>query len=117
MTTDPSTDPLAPGPVFDPTADLPEGTTVLEASAGTGKTHAIAATTARLVALCAQPTGKRPMLQVCKSFHCQLVHTLSNRLTTLTNLKSTDMGHTLQVPKAHLLHLQRTKSQHKGSLF
>ena len=51
MTTDPSTDPLAPGPVFDPTADLPEGTTVLEASAGTGKTHAIAATTARLVAL------------------------------------------------------------------
>ncbi|WP_316667538.1 UvrD-helicase domain-containing protein [uncultured Propionibacterium sp.] len=44
-------DPCTPGRVFDPTADLPEGTTVLEASAGTGKTHTIAAATARLIAL------------------------------------------------------------------
>ena len=29
-------------PEFDPTAPLPGGTTVLEASAGTGKTHALA---------------------------------------------------------------------------
>lgn len=41
----------APERVFDPTADLPGGTTVLEASAGTGKTHTIAAVTARLIAL------------------------------------------------------------------
>lgn len=63
-----------------------------------------------------QPTGKRPMLQVCKPFHSQPIHTLSNQLTTLTNLRNTDSRHTLQVPKAHLPHLQRTKSLHKGSL-
>jgi len=45
------TDPSSPAPVFDPTADLPEGTTVLEASAGTGKTYTIAAAAARFVAL------------------------------------------------------------------
>jgi exodeoxyribonuclease V beta subunit len=36
---------------FDPTAPLPEGVTVLEASAGTGKTYAIAALATRAVAL------------------------------------------------------------------
>ena len=36
--------------VFDPCADLPTGTTVLEASAGTGKTHTIATLAARYVA-------------------------------------------------------------------
>ncbi|MGZ4598136.1 MAG: UvrD-helicase domain-containing protein, partial [Actinomycetes bacterium] len=36
--------------VFDPCGDLPVGTTVLEASAGTGKTHTIAALAARYVA-------------------------------------------------------------------
>jgi exodeoxyribonuclease V beta subunit len=35
---------------FDPDAPLPEGTTVLEASAGTGKTHAVAALAVRLIA-------------------------------------------------------------------
>jgi len=39
----------APG-VFDPCGELPSGTTVLEASAGTGKTHTIAALAARYVA-------------------------------------------------------------------
>ncbi|MFT4215685.1 MAG: UvrD-helicase domain-containing protein [Micropruina sp.] len=34
---------------FDPDGPLPEGTTVLEASAGTGKTHAIAALAVRLI--------------------------------------------------------------------
>jgi exodeoxyribonuclease V beta subunit len=37
-------------PVFDPCGDLPRGTTVLEASAGTGKTHTIATLAARYVA-------------------------------------------------------------------
>ena len=41
-----SSDPLP----FDICADLPSGTTVLEASAGTGKTYTIAALTARTVA-------------------------------------------------------------------
>src|SRR3712207_4978144 len=36
---------------FDPTAPVPEGVTVLEASAGTGKTYAIAALATRAVAL------------------------------------------------------------------
>ncbi|RLP12208.1 UvrD-helicase domain-containing protein [Propionibacterium australiense] len=47
------TDLFTPGPgsVFDPTADLPEGTTVLEASAGTGKTYTIAAAATRFIAL------------------------------------------------------------------
>ena len=36
--------------VFDPCGDLPSGTTVLEASAGTGKTHTIATLAARYVA-------------------------------------------------------------------
>ena len=36
--------------VFDLTGELPTGTTVLEASAGTGKTHTIAALAARYVA-------------------------------------------------------------------
>ena len=36
-------------PVFDPCGDLPQGTTVLEASAGTGKTHTIASLAARYV--------------------------------------------------------------------
>ncbi len=36
--------------VFDPTAPLPQGTVVLEASAGTGKTHAIAALATRYLA-------------------------------------------------------------------
>ncbi|WP_298132899.1 UvrD-helicase domain-containing protein [Micropruina sp.] len=35
---------------FDPEAPLPEGTTVLEASAGTGKTHAVATLAVRLLA-------------------------------------------------------------------
>ena len=35
---------------FDPSAPLPEGTTVLEASAGTGKTHAVAELAVRLIA-------------------------------------------------------------------
>ena len=35
---------------FDPKAPLPAGTTVLEASAGTGKTHAVAALAVRLIA-------------------------------------------------------------------
>jgi exodeoxyribonuclease V beta subunit len=35
---------------FDPCGDLPRGVTVLEASAGTGKTYTIAALTARYVA-------------------------------------------------------------------
>lgn len=35
---------------FDPTAPLPAGTTVLEASAGTGKTHAVADVAVRLIA-------------------------------------------------------------------
>lgn len=38
------------GAVFDVTADLPAGTTVLEASAGTGKTYAIAALATRYIA-------------------------------------------------------------------
>ena len=37
-------------PPFDICAELPSGTTVLEASAGTGKTYTIAALTARVVA-------------------------------------------------------------------
>ncbi|MFD6176959.1 MULTISPECIES: UvrD-helicase domain-containing protein [unclassified Isoptericola] len=37
-------------PIFDVTGDLPQGTTVLEASAGTGKTFTIAALAARYVA-------------------------------------------------------------------
>ncbi len=37
-------------PVFDPCGPLPHGTTVLEASAGTGKTHTIATLAARYVA-------------------------------------------------------------------
>ena len=37
-------------PVFDPRGALPQGTTVLEASAGTGKTHTIATLAARYVA-------------------------------------------------------------------
>ena len=37
-------------PEFDPTVPLPAGTTVLEASAGTGKTHAVAALAVRLIA-------------------------------------------------------------------
>ncbi len=37
-------------PVFDPCGDLPQGTTVLEASAGTGKTHTIATLATRYVA-------------------------------------------------------------------
>jgi exodeoxyribonuclease V beta subunit len=37
---------------FDVRGPLPHGTTVLEASAGTGKTFAIAALTARYVAEC-----------------------------------------------------------------
>ena len=37
-------------PVFDPCGPLPEGTTVLEASAGTGKTHTIATLAVRYVA-------------------------------------------------------------------
>lgn len=37
-------------PVFDPVGALPQGTTVLEASAGTGKTHTIATLAARYVA-------------------------------------------------------------------
>jgi exodeoxyribonuclease V beta subunit len=37
-------------PVFDLCGDLPEGTTVLEASAGTGKTHTIAGLAARYLA-------------------------------------------------------------------
>ncbi len=37
-------------PVFDPRGPLPEGTTVLEASAGTGKTHTIATLAVRYVA-------------------------------------------------------------------
>lgn len=41
-----SRDPLP----FELCGDLPSGTTVLEASAGTGKTYAIAALTARLIA-------------------------------------------------------------------
>ena len=36
--------------IFDPCGDLPQGTTVLEASAGTGKTHTIATLAARYVA-------------------------------------------------------------------
>jgi exodeoxyribonuclease V beta subunit len=40
----------APTPVFDLCGPLPEGTTVLEASAGTGKTHTIAGLTARYLA-------------------------------------------------------------------
>ena len=36
--------------VFDPCGELPQGTTVLEASAGTGKTHTIATLAARYVA-------------------------------------------------------------------
>src|SRR4051812_13696875 len=36
---------------FDPCAPVPAGVTVLEASAGTGKTHAITAIATRLVAL------------------------------------------------------------------
>ncbi len=48
--------PAVPGPVagsprrFDPFGDLPRGTVVLEASAGTGKTHTIATLTTRYVA-------------------------------------------------------------------
>ena len=38
------------GRVFDPCGELPQGTTVLEASAGTGKTHTIATLAARYVA-------------------------------------------------------------------
>ena len=41
-----SSDPLP----FDVCAELPSGTTVLEASAGTGKTYTIAALTARAIA-------------------------------------------------------------------
>ena len=41
---------LTTGPVFDVCGDLPDGTTVLEASAGTGKTFTIAALAARYVA-------------------------------------------------------------------
>ena len=40
----------APVQVFDPTGPLPTGTTLLEASAGTGKTHTIASLAARYVA-------------------------------------------------------------------
>jgi len=41
---------MAADRVFDPCGDLPTGTTVLEASAGTGKTHTIATLAARYVA-------------------------------------------------------------------
>ena len=47
--TAPASGPLTIGD-FDPCGDLPEGTTVLEASAGTGKTHTIATLAARYVA-------------------------------------------------------------------
>ena len=43
---------------FDPTALLPEGVTVLEASAGTGKTYAIAALATRAVALDGMPLDR-----------------------------------------------------------
>jgi exodeoxyribonuclease V beta subunit len=43
---------------FDISVELPEGTTVLEASAGTGKTYAIAALTARVIAEGAAELGQ-----------------------------------------------------------
>ena len=47
----PGTGPVAPDPTpFDVCGPLPTGTTVLEASAGTGKTYTIAALAARYVA-------------------------------------------------------------------
>ena len=59
-------------PPFDLCDELPSGTTVLEASAGTGKTYTIAALTARAIA-----EGKvelSQLLLVTTNFDCEFAN-------------------------------------------
>jgi exodeoxyribonuclease V beta subunit len=67
---------------FDPYGTLPEGTTVLEASAGTGKTHTIAALVTRLVAEGAAQLDQMLIVTFSRAATGELRERVRARLTT-----------------------------------
>ena len=81
----------APIPEFDVSGPLPKGTTVLEASAGTGKTYTIAALAADLCRASPCPRRKQPMSQ--SGYNCG---------------SSPRAGRLVRSARRHILHIDPT---------
>jgi exodeoxyribonuclease V beta subunit len=71
-------------PVFDLCGDLPEGTTVLEASAGTGKTHTIAGLAARYLAEGVARIDELMLVTFGRAATAELRERVRQRLTEVT---------------------------------
>jgi exodeoxyribonuclease V beta subunit len=80
--TGPELPPLAEPPSFDVCGPLPRGMTLLEASAGTGKTFTIAALTARYVAEAAKPIDRLLVITFTRMATGELRERVRDRLVT-----------------------------------
>ncbi|PZQ42151.1 MAG: AAA family ATPase, partial [Phenylobacterium zucineum] len=86
---------------FDPAGPLPRGTTVLEASAGTGKTYAIAALAARYLAEGVVPADRLTVISFSRIASAELRSRVRDRLrATAALLNSHLAGTTTTTPDA-----------------
>ena len=77
---------------YDPTAPLPEGTVVLQASAGTGKTHAIAALATRFLAEGVVPAENLAVISFSRIASAELRSRVRERLRSTYGLLSDSLA-------------------------
>lgn len=83
---------------YDPTSPLPEGTVVLEASAGTGKTHAIAALATRFLAEGVVPAENLAVISFSRIASAELRSRVRERLRSTYGLLSDSLAGRLTAP-------------------
>ncbi|MCB0911145.1 MAG: UvrD-helicase domain-containing protein, partial [Propionibacteriaceae bacterium] len=81
---------------FDPAGPLPRGTAVLEASAGTGKTYAIAALAARYLAEGVVPADRLTVISFSRIASAELRSRVRNRLRSTADVLSSHLAGTLE---------------------
>ncbi len=82
---------------FDPTGPLPQGTAVLEASAGTGKTYAIAALAARYLAEGVVPADRLTVISFSRIASAELRSRVRDRLRSTVTTLTRHLSGTLEV--------------------
>ncbi len=81
---------------FDPAGPLPRGTAVLEASAGTGKTYAIAALAARYLAEGVVPADRLTVISFSRIASAELRSRVRNRLRSTADVLNSHLAGTLE---------------------
>ena len=83
---------------FDPAGPLPQGTAVLEASAGTGKTYAIAALAARYLAEGVVPADRLAVISFSRIASAELRSRVRDRLRSTADVLKRHLAGTLPYP-------------------